>query len=279
MAYKTILTVVSNSDLSRSALDAAITMATRQDAHLEILCLGIDRTQTGYYFAGTNAVLLQETLQKAQDDAAAVEAAVQQRMSGEALRWGSDAAVAQVTGLSQLVAARARFADLVVLPKPYGEDRGIEDEAITEAALFDGQVPVLVAPANANLTAIGQRIALAWNQSSEAMTAIRCAMPMLKEADLVDITVIDPPQHGPDRSDPGGLLSQMLGRHGVRAEITVLAKTMPRISDVLLRHVSDMSADMVVMGAYGHSRFREAILGGATRNMLEAATVPVLLAH
>ncbi|WP_372604703.1 universal stress protein [Actibacterium sp.] len=279
MAYKTILTVVSNSDLSRSALDAAITMATRQDAHLEILCLGIDRTQTGYYFAGTNAVLLQETLQKAQDDAAAVEAAVQQRMSGEALRWGSDAAVAQVTGLSQLVAARARFADLVVLPKPYGEDRGIEDEAITEAALFDGQVPVLVAPANANLTAIGQRIALAWNQSSEAMTAIRCALPMLKEADLVDITVIDPPQHGPDRSDPGGLLSQMLGRHGVRAEITVLAKTMPRISDVLLRHVSDMSADMVVMGAYGHSRFREAILGGATRNMLEAATVPVLLAH
>ena len=71
----------------------------------------------------------------------------------------------------------------------------------------------------------------------------------------------------------------MLVRHGVKAEITVLAKTMPRVSDVLLRHARDMNADMIVMGAYGHSRFREAILGGATRNMLENAKIPVLMAH
>jgi nucleotide-binding universal stress UspA family protein len=75
------------------------------------------------------------------------------------------------------------------------------------------------------------------------------------------------------------LLSQFLARHGVKAEIDVLSKTMPRVSDVLMRHVSDVNADMIVMGAYGHSRFREAILGGATRSMLEKATVPVLMAH
>ncbi|MCV2882821.1 universal stress protein [Actibacterium sp. XHP0104] len=279
MAYKTILTVVTDADLTQSALDAAIAMANREDAHLDVLCLGLDRTQTGYYFAGANAVLLQETLQRAQHDATRIEEAVRKRMSGETMRWASETAVAQITALSPLIAGWARFADLVILPKPYGPNLGIEHETIVEAALFDGQVPVMIAPHGVDLARTGNRIAVAWNQSAEAMTAIRAALPLLAAADLVDITVIDPPQHGPDRSDPGGLLSQMLGRHGARTEITVLAKTMPRISDVLLRHVADMNADMVVMGAYGHSRFREAILGGATRNMLESATVPVLLAH
>ena len=77
----------------------------------------------------------------------------------------------------------------------------------------------------------------------------------------------------------GPAFAEMLARHGVRADISVLAKTMPRISDVLCRHVRDVGADVVVMGGYGHSRFREAILGGATRNMLEMAEVPVLMAH
>jgi nucleotide-binding universal stress UspA family protein len=91
--------------------------------------------------------------------------------------------------------------------------------------------------------------------------------------------VIDPPAHGPNRSDPGGLLSQYLARHDVNIEIDVLSKALPRVSDVMRRHVTDIDADMVVMGAYGHSRFREAILGGATRNMLETSEVPVFMAH
>ena len=124
-----------------------------------------------------------------------------------------------------------------------------------------------------------KRVVIAWNQSAEAMSAVRQSLPILKAADLVNIAVIDPPQHGAERSDPGGMLCQMLVRHGVKAEVSVLARTLPRISDVLARHVRDMNADLLVMGAYGHSRFREAILGGATRNMLEKAEVPVLMAH
>jgi nucleotide-binding universal stress UspA family protein len=71
----------------------------------------------------------------------------------------------------------------------------------------------------------------------------------------------------------------MLARHGVNCEVSVLAKTLPRTSDTLLRHARDKNAQMIVMGAYGHSRFRESILGGATRNMLEMAELPVLMAH
>ncbi len=108
---------------------------------------------------------------------------------------------------------------------------------------------------------------------------MRAALPLLKAADLVNIAIVDPSSHGPERSDPGGALSQLLSRHGVKTEVSVLAKTMPRVSDVLNRHVRDTDADMMVMGAYGHSRFREAILGGTTRNMLEQAEVPVFMAH
>ena len=93
------------------------------------------------------------------------------------------------------------------------------------------------------------------------------------------MTVVDPPSRGPERSDPGGLLCQFLVRHGVKAQVSVLAKTMPKISDVLARHALEQGCDMMVMGAYGHSRLREAVLGGATRAVLESSAIPVLMAH
>ncbi len=120
---------------------------------------------------------------------------------------------------------------------------------------------------------------IGWNESGEALNAVRAALPVLKAAESVHVVVIDPPVHGPYRSDPGGMLSQFLSRHGVRAEVDVLSKTLPRVSDVLKRHAADINADLIVMGAYGHSRFREAILGGATRYMLEQADLPVFMAH
>lgn len=110
----------------------------------------------------------------------------------------------------------------------------------------------------------GKKILIAWNQSNEAMASVRRALPLLQAAESVEITVIDPSPNGPERSDPV-TLGQMLTRHGVKAEISVLARTQPLISDILNRRATEIGADMVVMGAYGHSRFRQAILGGAAR--------------
>ena len=279
MSYKSILTIVTDPAAAGSQLETAIAVARRQDAHLDVLCLGVDRTQTGYYYAGATAFVQQEVLDRAQQDAREVEAAVKARLGAEDIRWGADTLVVQIGAIATVVGLRARFADLVVMGQPYGKGRGQELEAVVEAALFEGQVPVLIVPDGYTGAAAAARVVIAWNQSNEAMSAVRKALPALKAAQLVDITVIDPPAHGPERSDPGGQLSQMLARHGVHAEVSVLAKTMPRVSDVLNRHVRDTNANMIVMGAYGHSRFREAILGGATRNMLELAEVPVLMAH
>ena len=277
MGYKTILTVVTDEAQARGTILRAAEVAKAWDAHLDVLCFGVDRTQTGYYYAGADAMILQEAIARATSEAAGLATASRKILAETDVRWALEEGVAQLADVGRHVAARARFADMVVLPRPYGPEHCVELEPVTEGALFEGQCPVLIAPKAVNPRP--SRVVIGWNESNEALRSVRAAMPLLMGADYVHVAVIDPPQHGPTRSDPGGALSQFLARHGVKPEVDVLTKTLPQVSDVLRRHVQDVNADMVVMGAYGHSRFREAILGGATRNMLEQAEVPVFLAH
>jgi nucleotide-binding universal stress UspA family protein len=279
MSYKTLLTILTDPAKVTEVLDSSVRLAEREDAHLDVLSLGIDRTQLGYSYIGGAAVLAQVSMDRASEDAEKLDAAARTILNRQDVRWAAEAAVAQLGSVSSIVATKARFADLVLLPHPYGKESAPEAEAVLEAALFDGAAPVLLLPGTLLPETLGKRVVIAWNQGREAMAAVRRALPLLRKADLVNIVVVDPPAYGPERSDPGGALCQMLVRHGVKAEVSVLARTMPRVSDVLVRHVRDQNADILVMGAYGHSRFREAILGGATRDMLELAQVPVFLAH
>lgn len=281
MSFKSLLTFATSTDRVSATVESATVLAHAYDAHLDALALGVDRTQIGYSYVGAGSVVLQAALDRAEEEALRTEKVLKEALvaQGPDLRWSADSAVTQIGALTDLVASRARYADLIVLPKPYGKAAGPEDEAVIEAAMFEGMAPVLVLPDAGLKSAAFKHVVLAWNQSREALVAARRAMPLLKRAERVTITVIDPPVHGPERSDPGGLLCQLLVRHGIKAEVAVLARTLPRISDVLARQCRDSDADLLVMGAYGHSRFREAILGGATRNMLEQAEVPVFMAH
>jgi len=272
------MTVIPDADLDKSALSAAIEISRQADAHLDVLAMGIDRTPTAHLYAGANALIQQDSRNDAVRSAATISEIINVRLQAEDIRWAADEGVVHLPLLNRYVAGRARFADLVIMPQPYGEGKGAEYEAICESALFDARAPLLVCPQKYEKID-ARRIVIGWNESPEALSAIRAALPVLKAADLVSIAVIDPPAHSPDRSDPGGPLSKMLARHGVTAEISVLSKSMPRVSDVLMRHMSDINAGLMVMGAYGHSRFREAILGGATRDMLQNIEQPVLFAH
>lgn len=278
MAYKTLLTVLSD-ESQMPLLDAAITLARLEDAHLAVFCLGIDHTQVGYYYAGASAYVLQESIDRAMEAANAVEARARARLEGEHIRWSVESAVAQTGGVSSLIGLRARFADLAILSKPYGSNATADAEIVVEAALFEGDCPVLIIPETGLHQNFYHRILVGWNQASEAMVATRRALPFLRRADMVEIAVVDPSPYGPEGSEPGGLLATWLNRHGIKTDIAVLAKTLPRVSEILNRRAIETGASMIVMGAYGHSRFREAILGGATRNMLEQAQVPVLMAR
>ena len=279
MGYKSISTFLASSAEIDATLPAAIAFAQAQDAHLAACMLGVDMTPAGGFYMGASPLLLQETLDRAQRDAQALEALARKALGAGTMRWSAESAVVQFGGLPAMVGLRARFSDLVIQSRPYDGQALPTQEAVIEAALFEGNAAVLVTPEPRLQPDFAKRIVVAWNQSNEALNAVRRALPLLRQADLVTIAIVDPPVHSPERSDPGGLLTQMLARHGVRCEVSVLAKTLPRVSDVLMRFMVDADAGLLVMGAYGHSRLREAILGGATRNVLEHAERPVFLAH
>lgn len=279
MTFQTVFTVLTDQAVIGPRLAPALKVATAHGAHLDVLCLGVDRSNLGYFYEGASAVALQETIDRARLDGDEIEAAALKVLAGSGLSYSTESEFAQLADLGRHVAQRARFADLVVLPLPYGEGKGGELEPVLEAALFEGQAPVLAVPDEARLEPQPKRVVLGWNESAESLRAIRKAIPLLKGAESTQIVVVDPNGQGSGRSGPGVMLSDYLARHGVATEIDVLPRSSAKISEVLKQRAVEVGADLLVMGAYGHSRFREAILGGATRNMLEDAPVPIFLAH
>lgn len=279
MAYKSLVTFIASPVGMQELLNKSIQLAQRFDAHLEVCAVGVDATQSMGFYAGAPAMIYHQALDAAQATARELHTQIEAQLRQSGIRYGTDSTVVSLGGINAFVGMKARFCDLVVLPRPYGPMRGLQDEVITEAALFEGGAPVLVVPDGDKDLPDFQRVVLAWNQSSEAMHATRAALPLLRDADLVSLVIVNPPAQGAERSDPGGMLATLLVRHGVEAEVSVLAKTMPRTSDLLRRHLRDKDAQLMVMGAYGRSRVREAILGGATREMLEHCETTLFLAR
>lgn len=278
MTFKTIFTAMTSLEPSKASLAQAAAMAEAQDAHLDVMCLGMDRSRSNYYEVGANAFIVQSAMEEAHAKAESTSAEVTAWLENSKLRWTAVNAVATLADAGRPLSLAARFADLCVAPLPYRSTSSAEETLILEAMLFDSACPTLVMP-DVDPVPRPSRIVIGWNESAEALRAIRAAMPFLKAAKEVHIAIIDPPEHAADRSDPGGALAVMLARHGVNCDIQVMSRNGAKVSQRLQRHVTEMDAQMLVMGGYGHSRFREAILGGATREMLEHAKVPVFMAH
>lgn len=278
MAYKSIFTAVTDTDTAAPSLAFASECSKLQDAHLDLLCIGMDRVQSNTYEVGANAFMVQQSIEAAQEKAQMIYDSVREKFKGDALRWEARKAITTFSGVGRTVATQARFSDLAVLSLPYGEDKKVEDSLILEGLLFEADCPTVVVPDGA-ATARPKNITIGWNEGPEALRAVRASLPFLRMAEKVHIAIIDPPEHGPERSDPGGALAVYLARHGIACDIQVMSRSGAKVSERLARHVTETGSEMLVMGGYGHSRFREAILGGATRDMLEHSKVPVLMAH
>lgn len=276
MAYRSLLTVLTDLPAESDALAYAQAMASQTGAHLGVHCLGIDPTRYEALPAGSAMIF----------DAGRDEAAAHARKLAEQAGTvvGADSAHVAVEqtvlaqpALDRHIARIGRYCDLAITGRPYGDAHSPIAAIIFEALLFGANAPVLVTPDAAPRAF--DHITVAWNDSEEALSAIRKSLPLLVAAQHVDLVMVDPPARSPERSDPGGALALMLARHGVKCEVSILSKTLPRVSDVLLRFATDRQSDLIVMGAYGHSRFREALIGGATRDILEEAEIPVFMAH
>jgi nucleotide-binding universal stress UspA family protein len=184
-----------------------------------------------------------------------------------------------VEGLTaELVARNGLTADLLVLGQPDPDDGAPHATAVLEAALFSSGRPVLVVPYAGHFTQIGRRALIAWNGRREASRAVHDALPLLTGAERAVVLTV-----GSDAPDPGADASaeivRHLVRHGVPASgVHEIAADLD-VASILLNRAADSGADLLVMGAYGHSRLREFVLGGATRSILRQMTLPVLMAH
>lgn len=179
-----------------------------------------------------------------------------------------------------------RAADLIVLGPADPQARGAAAELPTHVISGSGR-PVLLVPGGGQTASVGRRILLAWDGGREAARALQLALPLLKDADEVSIAVFEvaASEHVVAEAlaaDP----RPWLAHHGVTATLAVHAIDHQRrlnrrheVGERLLSLADGVAADLLVMGAYGHSRFRESLLGGVTRTVLEAMTLPVLMAH
>ena len=176
----------------------------------------------------------------------------------------------------ETIIAQSRLADLVVISQP-GLGRPEPDTPVPIVAdvVLHSSAPVLMVPTgDRRFDADGAAI-LAWNGSAEAAQAMRLTVPLLKRASCVHIVEVSGDSHG----TPADQAAIYLARHGIACDVHEWPAKGRRTSQALLQAVLELDARYLVMGAYGHSRLRETVLGSVTRELIRAATVPLLLAH
>lgn len=176
------------------------------------------------------------------------------------------------------VGVHAYYADLVVIGRPAAEAKTGGFPGLAESLVLSSGRPILLFPPGGTVSEI-RRIAVAWNTTRESVRAAADALPLLSRAEAVEILVVDHeryPRHG---QEPGADIARHLARHGARVEVRRVSSGGQDIGHFLLSQSVDFRADLLVMGAYGHSQVREWAFGSVTRTVLYQATMPVLMSR
>jgi nucleotide-binding universal stress UspA family protein len=175
---------------------------------------------------------------------------------------------------------QARYSDLVVIGQPDPDEpapSAMPD--LPEYVVMSGGRPVLIVPYAGQFQHVGQNVLVAWDGGAEATRALSGALPLLRRARNVDVLMFKAQrQPGAPGAQPDTDLAPYLARHGVQVNVVQRGTDIDN-GNALLSAAADQSSDLLVMGCYGHSRFREILLGGASRTILDSMTVPVLMAH
>jgi nucleotide-binding universal stress UspA family protein len=279
MTYRTILVHVDRSAGAEARIKLAANLAARENAHLAGIAMsGVPR----FMYAGdpfdASGVIIADYLE------------IAGKRANEALdRF--DAITANM-GLSSVerrnsrddeyaaLCMQARYADLLVIGQamPAGGEGALLRDLPEHVILHAGK-PVLVVPYAGSFPTLGERPLVAWDGSLEAAHAAAAAIPLLKRSSKVTLAVFGAePGYDAHGEEPGADIALYLARHGVKVEVLRQPDAVDT-GNAILTLAAGLSADLLVMGAYGHSRLREMVVGGATRTVLETMTLPVLMAH
>jgi nucleotide-binding universal stress UspA family protein len=280
MPIKDLLVTIDRSPASDQRLGLVLTMAAKFSARVTALTLVPEPYLPALVGVHFPVELLREQAAEAEREADGALAA-----AGEAAqRLDITLATRRITGpidrLPILFAQAARHADLCVVGQPNEENLELPTTLLAESAFMDTGRPALVVPYIGAPATLARRVLVAWNGSREATRAVHDALPFLTAAERTTVLVVDPALQGSPVGDaPGADIAAHLARHGVRVELKTSPSAGMAVGDVILALVADEGTDLLVMGGYGHSRLRELVLGGATRQILAQMTVPVLLSH
>lgn len=275
MSYKTILVHLSNDRAHMARLNVAISLARRYEAHLVVLYVATPISMPAEV-AGRAASIafIQEATEVAKEEAERIRTEIEASCRSQKLSW--EWRMAEGDHLD-LLAANAHYADLAVVTHSRAEL--LEDRVVfhvPEHLPLVAACPVIVLPAEGEPKPIEDHALIAWKECREAARAVASAIPALKRAKEVTVLSLLPPG-GTDVS--GAKLVEYLARHGVKAKAVSDHCSHGDTGDAILTHVATHHATLLVMGAYGHSRLQEMILGGVTRDVLNNLPVPVLLSH
>ncbi len=277
MTYKDILVYADTTKAATARLNYAATMAKAHKAHLTALhvetrpFVPADILNTGM---AAQVLQWQRELRRHQSEEvrAMVEAASQRNDIN--IEWRN-----VIGDIDDSILLHAHYQDLLVLSRdgdPLDLNEPIEPSP-SNIVISSGR-PIVVLPLDKTIASYGQRVLIAWKSTPEAARAVHDALPILTQAKVVTVMEVNPAQPA-DQHIAGSDIAQHLARHGVRVNVAPIYADDMDAGNLILTRADDLEADMIVMGAYGHSRLREIVLGGVTRHILENATIPVLLSR
>jgi len=289
MAYRSILVPLDGGEPGRRVLDIAHGLASDAGSHLDVFHAQPDSKEAVPLLGeGMSGAMIEEMMELADRDATA-KSAVARKIYDDLVgkhnlpvvergpgSGGVTASWAQETGREdELVARRGRTSDLIVMGRP--ETDAERPSLMTlHAAIFETGKPVLIIPPS-NSENFGKRIAIAWNGSVEASRAAAAAMPFLQKAEQVVIMSFET-EKSANRLMPADL-ARYLSWHGVKTIEETVSPAGRAVGEALLLQCQKEGADMLVMGAYTHSRVIQIILGGVTRHVITASDIPLLMSH
>jgi len=291
--FKDLLVIVDDTTNCATRLDVAVQVASRFGGHLTGLYVSQPLMIPSYVraeiAAGLPGGMPSPIPSQTTGEMFKVESQVQREAAGRAQKlFQSRAEIPGITtewreregDLSEVAILHARYADLTIIGQEDPEAGEGSIRVLPEHLLLGVGRPILVVPYAGTFKSVGERVLVAWNASRAATRAVNDAVPILQKATQVTVLAINP-QRGVsgDGDVPGADLALHLSRHGVKAEASWVRATDIEVAAMLLSRASDFQADLIVMGGYGHSRVREIVLGGATREILKTMTVPTLMSH
>jgi nucleotide-binding universal stress UspA family protein len=278
MAFKDILVFVDDGKSCHERLAVAARLAVAHSAHLIGLHVRSVPQLPGFIIAEYGGAISALQAKLNSEAAERAKAAFEEAVAGLALsvEWRD------VTGNAlDVLPLHARYADLAVVGQADPDDSGLAAERhLVDNLVLEAGRPVLVVPFVGHYPTLGRRTLIAWNASREATRSVADALPVLRRADWVRVLAINPTGGNAAHGEiPGADIGLHLARHGVTAICDSIRAEDLDAGSLLLSRAADLDADLLVMGAYGRSRMRELVLGGATLHILRHLTIPVLLSH